>query len=350
MTTSIGSWRRTSRRSPSGTARCASASTGGELHDIIARHLGDPFFGIFLNPGHQLHLDEWVNSPIAAGSTIELRSGMAFQVDVIPATGTEYFTTNIEDGIALADASLRAAFEQRYPGAWTRIQARRRFMADQLGIELHPDVLPLLEPAGPPAALPPPTGPRDDPRGMSRHAELVLRSDTLEVVLLPELGGRLHRLRAFGTDLLRTPGDPATHGDEPFFWGAYVMAPWCNRAQPGPTPIAGRTVDLPSNFADGSAIHGQVSARPWEVDADGSLHVTGGGDGWPWEYEVTASALVDGPSLALDYRLVNRSDAPMPGGIGLHPWFLRPVALRIPAEAVYPANAGSTARSGTGRR
>jgi Xaa-Pro aminopeptidase len=126
--------------------------TGGELHDIIARHLGDPFFGIALNPGHQLHLDEWVNSPIAAGSTIELRSGMAFQVDVIPATGTEYFTTNIEDGIALADAPLQAALAERFPGAWARIQQRRGFMADQLGIALHPDVLPL---SNLPAHLPP---------------------------------------------------------------------------------------------------------------------------------------------------------------------------------------------------
>ena len=126
--------------------------TGGELHDIIARRLGDPFFGIFLNPGHQLHLDEWVNSPIAAGSTIELRSGMALQVDVIPATGTEYFTTNIEDGIALADAPLQAALAERFPGAWARIQERRAFMADQLGIALHPDVLPL---SNLPAHLPP---------------------------------------------------------------------------------------------------------------------------------------------------------------------------------------------------
>ena len=126
--------------------------TGGVLHEIVTRHLGDPFFGIFLNPGHQLHLDEWVNSPIWPGSTIELRSGMAFQVDVIPATGTDYFTTNIEDGIALADASLRAALADRYPGAWDRIERRRRFMADQLGIELHPDVLPLSNLA---ATLPP---------------------------------------------------------------------------------------------------------------------------------------------------------------------------------------------------
>jgi hypothetical protein len=116
--------------------------TGGVLHEIIQRHLGDPFFGIFLNPGHQIHLDEWVNSPIAAGSTIELQSGMAFQVDIIPATGTDYFTTNIEDGVALADSSLRAAFAAGYPAAWERITARRQFMKDALGIDLHPDVLP----------------------------------------------------------------------------------------------------------------------------------------------------------------------------------------------------------------
>jgi hypothetical protein len=126
--------------------------TGGTLQAIIDRHLGDPFFGIFLNPGHQLHLDEWVNSPIYPGSTVELRSGMAMQVDIIPATGTPYFTTNIEDGIALADETLRAAFAAVYPEAWARIEARRRFMADALGIDLHPDVLPFSNLA---AALPP---------------------------------------------------------------------------------------------------------------------------------------------------------------------------------------------------
>src|SRR5690349_9389487 len=126
--------------------------TGGALHDIIDRHLADPFFGIFLNPGHQISLDEWVNSPFGPGSTIELQSGMAFQVDIIPATGTSYFTTNIEDGIALADPTLRAAFAAGYPDAWARIQARRAFMADELGIALHPDVLPFSNIA---AYLPP---------------------------------------------------------------------------------------------------------------------------------------------------------------------------------------------------
>jgi hypothetical protein len=77
---------------------------------------------------------------------------MALQVDIIPATGTDYFTTNIEDGIALADEELRQALASRYPDAWGRIEARRAFMSDVLGINLHPDVLPF---SNIPAYLPP---------------------------------------------------------------------------------------------------------------------------------------------------------------------------------------------------
>jgi hypothetical protein len=126
--------------------------TGGALQEIIDRRLGDPFFGIFLNPGHQIHLDEWVNSPVWPGSTVELRSGMAMQVDIIPATGTDYFTTNIEDGIALADEGMRHELATRSPDAWRRIQARRTFMGERLGINLHEDVLPF---SNIPAYLPP---------------------------------------------------------------------------------------------------------------------------------------------------------------------------------------------------
>lgn len=125
---------------------------GGELQAIVDRHLGAPFFGVSLNPGHLLHLDEWVSSPVRRGSRIELKSGCVLQCDIIPATGTAYFTTNVEDGVALADEALRADFAAAFPQAWERIGARRRFMTDVLGIELHPDVLPLSNLA---AFLPP---------------------------------------------------------------------------------------------------------------------------------------------------------------------------------------------------
>ncbi|MBN2336073.1 aminopeptidase P family N-terminal domain-containing protein [Candidatus Bathyarchaeota archaeon] len=125
---------------------------GGALYKAVHDRIGDPFYGVNLNPGHLIHLDEWLNSPISRGSLQRLRSGMALQVDVIPATGTPYFTSNMEDGIALADAKLRADFAAAYPGAWDRIQARRDFMADSLGIRLKPEVLPFSNLA---AYLPP---------------------------------------------------------------------------------------------------------------------------------------------------------------------------------------------------
>jgi hypothetical protein len=122
--------------------------TGGTLQAVIDRRLSDPFFGIFLNPGHLLHLDEWVASPFGPESAIELRSGMALQCDIIPATGSDYFTTNIEDGIVLADRGLRDELEQRDPQMMGRVRARRAFMRDALGIDLHEDVLPLSNIAG----------------------------------------------------------------------------------------------------------------------------------------------------------------------------------------------------------
>ena len=49
---------------------------------------------------------------------MELRSGTTLQLDIIPATGTVYHTTNIEDGVALADEALRAELAERYPHLW----------------------------------------------------------------------------------------------------------------------------------------------------------------------------------------------------------------------------------------
>jgi len=125
---------------------------GGALWKAIHDRIGDPFFGVGLNPGHLIHIDEWMHSPISSGSDIPIRSGMALQVDVIPATGTPWFTTNIEDGIAIADEALREEFSARYPEAWSRISARRAFMGHVLGIRLKPEVLPF---SNIPAFLPP---------------------------------------------------------------------------------------------------------------------------------------------------------------------------------------------------
>lgn len=109
-------------------------------------------FEFAVNPGHLIHLDEWMHSPFEAGSDIPLASGMAIQMDIIPVSMGPFCYSNTEDGVALADKALRRDLQQRWPACWRRIQRRRRFMATQLGIALDPSVLPL---SNTPAWLPP---------------------------------------------------------------------------------------------------------------------------------------------------------------------------------------------------
>ncbi len=88
-TTSTASWRRTSRRSPSGTRRLRVGQTGGHAvrdhrpapRRPVLRHLPQPG-----PPDPPRRVGQL--TVLRRDSPIELRSGMAFQVDIIPATGT----------------------------------------------------------------------------------------------------------------------------------------------------------------------------------------------------------------------------------------------------------------------
>ena len=175
--------------------------------------------------------------------------------------------------------------------------------------------------------------------------ELRIGDGPIEAVVLPEVGARLHRLRAFGHDVLRTPADPGEHVRDPFFWGAYVMAPWCGRIAPGPVEVGTRRIALESNFPDGSAIHGQVYARRWDGGPErgsvGAFRIEAGGDAWPWTYEVTTRFEVVGTTLRIQMGLTNRTADPMPAGLGIHPWFRRPLEVAIRGEAVYASNVAS---------
>ena len=70
---------------------------------------------------------------------------MALQMDIIPVTRDGRFGANAEDGVILADAGLRAALARDYPEVWARMQARRRFAIETIGIRLADEVLPLSD-------------------------------------------------------------------------------------------------------------------------------------------------------------------------------------------------------------
>lgn len=120
---------------------------GGELESWITSQLPKEVFGIKFNAGHLIQLEEWMCSPVYPGSTVPLHSGMIFQSDVIPGSKT-YFSTRLEDTFALADAALWAEIRREYPDCASRIEARRAFMADTLGLRMSEEVLPLANLSG----------------------------------------------------------------------------------------------------------------------------------------------------------------------------------------------------------
>ena len=61
---------------------------------------------------------------------------MAIQCDIIT-------MTDAEDGIALADESLRREIAKKFPDCWNRIQKRKSFMEKELGIYPDESLLPL---------------------------------------------------------------------------------------------------------------------------------------------------------------------------------------------------------------
>jgi Xaa-Pro aminopeptidase len=117
--------------------------SAGEVTEAVEAARDQSVFDFAVNTGHTLHLDEWVNSPFYKGSTTRLYSGMALQMDIIPVSKGEPVCANMEDGIVLADENLRNEWATRFPESWKRIEQRRDFMINQIGIQLKPDVLPL---------------------------------------------------------------------------------------------------------------------------------------------------------------------------------------------------------------
>lgn len=119
---------------------------GHVLYDIIAEDLPFDRFGVYLNPGHLIHYDEWVSSPIYKGSKETIESGMCMQIDIIPRS-KEYSSVRMEEGVLVADRAMRESLKNEYPDVYDRCMRRRAFM-ESLGFELPEELLPLSDIAG----------------------------------------------------------------------------------------------------------------------------------------------------------------------------------------------------------
>jgi hypothetical protein len=126
--------------------------SGGDLYGAVVEALAKAGLRSALNPGHLTGHEEWMHTPVRPGSIERIRSGMPFQVDVIPTPMPEGQPLNCEDSVTFADDSLRAEIAARHPDCASRIETRRRFMHEALGVDVKASILPL---SATPLMLPP---------------------------------------------------------------------------------------------------------------------------------------------------------------------------------------------------
>jgi len=115
--------------------------TAGEVFAAADNARDDDLFDFSLNPGHLLDFEEWSVSPFVAGDRTRLRPGMVLQGDIIPVGKGPAVGVNIEDSLALADKGLREQIQTLYPEMWQRVEARRAYVTEHIGVILDESVL-----------------------------------------------------------------------------------------------------------------------------------------------------------------------------------------------------------------
>jgi hypothetical protein len=116
--------------------------SGATIFETTVARLREGKLDSALNPGHLIGHDEWSHTPIRPGSREVIRSGMPIQVDIIPVPMPDNRALNNEDSVIIADEALRADLERLYPEVHARIETRRLFVRNQIGVDLKPSILP----------------------------------------------------------------------------------------------------------------------------------------------------------------------------------------------------------------
>jgi len=186
-------------------------------------------------------------------------------------------------------------------------------------------------------------------------ASIVIAKGTLRAAISPELGAGIADFAVQGPSgfyypLMRRAAPEETNAS---LLGSFIMAPWANRVREAKFMFEGKSISLKANTADGTAQHGDVRKRPWNVLKQGPNSVTLEYDSaahadsnWPWKYRCRVEYALEEMSLVARLSVVNEDTSPFPTGCGHHPYFSRrlwddrdAIELRAPVSGRYPLKA-----------
>ncbi|MGI6189415.1 MAG: hypothetical protein GX041_01580 [Clostridiales bacterium] len=185
---------------------------------------------------------------------------------------------------------------------------------------------------------------------------IVLSSEYVEVGVCPHLGAGIvsmrYRLNGRWVDVMRPASNDTVKKGNAGVVSSFIMIPYSNRIENAVLKYRGNTYTLRKNAPDGHAIHGEVRTRPWRTLYQDPGHIDMEFNSrdfqdisWPFPFYARVEYKVSGRELSVRLMLKNTGDHVMPGGMGIHPFFMKKltpeddaVILKVPAKGVYPGD------------
>jgi len=183
-------------------------------------------------------------------------------------------------------------------------------------------------------------------------ASIVIAKGKLRAAISPELGAGIADLAVQGPSgfyypLMRRAAPEEANAS---LLGSFIMAPWANRIRGARFVFEGKEITLKVNTADGTAQHGDVRKRPWEVvkqdSTSATLEYRSGAyadSNWPWKFRCRVEYALEETALVARLSVRNEDTSPFPTGCGHHPYFSRRlwddldvIELRAPVSGRYP--------------
>lgn len=171
---------------------------------------------------------------------------------------------------------------------------------------------------------------------------ITLRCGALHAEVLPEAAGGLGRLdwqrggavHALLRPWVRTPGAPMPTTSQ---LACFPLVPWSNRIAPDGFVFEGWAVTpAPNRPGEPCPIHGDGWQHPWSVQAHSASGVSlllDRRDGSPFSYVARLRYMLTETALNVTLEVTNTGQAPLPFGLGLHPWIERRDGVTLRARS-----------------
>ncbi len=167
---------------------------------------------------------------------------------------------------------------------------------------------------------------------------LELSNGPVTLLLAPETGGAIARLRWHEHELLRHVDDDALASGNARRLGMFPLAPYSNRIGGGTLALGQKAWSLRHNVeGEAHSMHGFGWQRAWSVShhdrrsATIKLHHEPDAD-WPFRCHVKQRLTLHEDGLHVQLMLANDGGEPMPAGLGFHPYFARTAGTRLQVE------------------